>query len=73
MKIRKDREVLLHFAPYPVMLILGEKDSVLNYSENREQIKGTDVQFASFPDGHMSHIENRDQLGKVLLDFLKTC
>jgi len=72
MKIRKDREVLLHFAPYPVMLILGEKDPVLNFDENREQITGTDVQFASFPDGHMSHIENKDQLGKVLLAFLKT-
>jgi hypothetical protein len=26
MKIRKDREVILHFAPYPIQLILGKKD-----------------------------------------------
>lgn len=71
MKIRQDREVLLHFAPYPILLILGEKDPVLNYEETKEQIENTKVQFASFPDGHMSHIENREELTKVLLDFFK--
>lgn len=72
MKIRNDREVLLHFSPYPILLILGKKDPVLNYSENLEQLEGTDVKLASFEDGHMSHIENRDQLTPVLLDFFKT-
>ncbi|MCG2610226.1 alpha/beta hydrolase [Flavobacterium sp. SM15] len=71
MKIRKDREVLLHFAPYPVLLILGKKDPVLNYQDNLEQIEGTATKLVTFPDGHMSHIENKDQLGKVLLDFFK--
>lgn len=71
MKIRNDREVLLHFAPYPIMLILGEKDPVLNFDKTKEQIEGTEVKFVSFPDGHMSHIENRNKLGKVLLDFFK--
>ena len=71
MKIRQDREVLLHFAPYPILLILGEKDPVLNYEETREQIENTKVQLVSFPDGHMSHIENREELTKVLLDFFK--
>jgi len=71
MKIRNDREVLLHFAPYPIMLILGEKDPVLNFDETKEQIDGTEVKFASFPDGHMSHIENKNKLRKVLLDFFK--
>lgn len=72
MKTRNDREVLLHFAPYPIMLILGEKDPVLNFDETKEQIDGTEVKFASFPDGHMSHIENRNKLGKLLMDFFKT-
>lgn len=72
MKIRKDREVLLHFAPYPVLLILGKKDPVLNYEDNLEQIEGTATKLVTFPDGHMSHIENRKQLGKVLLDFFKS-
>ena len=71
MKIRKDREVLLHFAPYPIQLILGKKDGVLLYDENVDQIEGTKAQLTTFPDGHMSHIENEKELKKVLADFLK--
>lgn len=71
MKLRKDREVLLHFAPYPIMLILGKKDPVLNYAENLEQIEGTKVQLVTFNDGHMSHLENQADLEKVLVGFLK--
>jgi pimeloyl-ACP methyl ester carboxylesterase len=71
MKIRKSREVILHFASYPMQLILGKKDGVLIYEDNLEQIEGTKVKLTSFPDGHMSHIENKKQLMKVLLDFLK--
>ena len=71
MKLRKDREVLLHFAPYPIMLILGKKDPVLIYEENLEQIEGTNVQLITFNDGHMSHLENQAELEKVLVGFLK--
>jgi len=71
MKIRKDREVLLHFSPYPILLVLGKKDPVLNYEENIEQIENTNVKLVTFPDGHMSPIENHDDLKKVLLEFLK--
>ena len=72
MKIRKDREVLLHFAPFPIQLILGKKDPVLIYDENIDQIEGTKVQLTTFDDGHMSHIENQADLKKVLVDFLKS-
>ncbi len=71
MKIRKDREVILHFAPYPIQLVLGQKDGVLLYEDNTNQIEGTKVALTTFPDGHMSHIENEKELKKVLLDFLK--
>lgn len=71
MKIRKDREVILHFASYPILLILGKNDPVLNYDESLEQVEGTAVKLLTFPDGHMSHIENRDDLKKELLDFFK--
>jgi pimeloyl-ACP methyl ester carboxylesterase len=71
MKIRKDREVLLHFAPYPIQVVLGEKDGVLIYDDTRDQIEGTKVELTTFPDGHMSHIENEKELKIVLLEFLK--
>ncbi len=72
MKIRKDREVLLHLTPYPKMLILGKNDPVLIYENALEQIEETAVKLVTLPDGHMSHIENREQLKTVLLDFLKS-
>jgi pimeloyl-ACP methyl ester carboxylesterase len=72
MKLRKDREVILHFATYPILLILGEKDPVLNYEENLEQIEGTNVKLITFNDGHMSHIENQAELEKVMAGFLKS-
>lgn len=71
MKIRKDRGVLLHSDTYPMLLILGKKDPVLNYEDGVELIKNTKVQLVTFPDGHMTHIENKDELKKTLLDFFK--
>jgi pimeloyl-ACP methyl ester carboxylesterase len=73
MKVRKDREVILHFSPFPIQLILGKKDGVLIYEDNVEQIEGTKVTLTTFPDGHMSHIENQTALKKVLLAFMKCC
>ena len=71
MKIRKDREVLLHFSAYPTLLVLGKKDPVLNYDESLEQIEGTKVALVTFPDGHMSTIENQEELKVVLNAFFK--
>ena len=71
MKIRKDRETLLRSATYPSLLILGKKDPVLNYEDGLKQIENTTVKLVTFPDGHMSHIENRAALLKVLMDFFK--
>ena len=71
MKIRKDRELLLHFATYPILLILGKKDGVLIYDDNLEQITRTKAKLITFDDGHMSHIENEKELLNVFLDFLK--
>jgi pimeloyl-ACP methyl ester carboxylesterase len=71
MKIRKDRETLLRSATYPILLILGKKDPVLNYEDGLKQIENTTAKLVAFPDGHMSHIENREELKNVLLDFFK--
>lgn len=71
MKIRKDREVLLHFATYPILLILGKQDPVLNYDETISQIENTAVELVTLNDGHMSHIENFDEVMRELSLFLK--
>ncbi|CAM2843427.1 alpha/beta fold hydrolase [Flavobacterium frigoris] len=72
MKIRNDREVLLHLSTFPKLLILGEKDPVLPHEETKQQIQNTEVQLVTFPDGHMSHIENKEELTEVLLKFFKS-
>jgi pimeloyl-ACP methyl ester carboxylesterase len=71
MKIRKDREVLLHFAPYPILLVLGKKDQSLVYEEHAPQAEGTGVKLVTYPYGHMAHIESRDALLKETLEFFK--
>ena len=71
MKIRVDREVILHLTPYPKLMVLGEKDPVLPYEETLEQLENTKVELITFPDGHMSHIENQIELLRVLLNFIK--
>ncbi|GIQ60369.1 alpha/beta hydrolase [Flavobacterium collinsii] len=71
MKIRKDRAALLHQNLFPVLLILGKKDPVLNYEESITQINDTTAELVSFEDGHMSHIENKEELKTILLDFFE--
>ncbi|WP_330443239.1 alpha/beta fold hydrolase [Flavobacterium sp. C4GT6] len=71
MKIRKDREVLLHTTDIPVLLILGKKDPVMNYQDSLSQLDGTNVKLITYHDGHMAHIENREALTADLLQFYK--
>lgn len=62
MKIREDREVLLHFSPYKKMMIIGKHDPVLDVEDLLDQTKNSEVDVDIFPDGHMSHIENKEDL-----------
>ncbi|MBO9582679.1 MAG: alpha/beta hydrolase [Flavobacterium sp.] len=71
MKIRKDREELVRKNLFPIILILGKKDPVLNYEESLSQIEDTTAELVSFEDGHMSQIENNEELKTVLLDFFQ--
>lgn len=73
MKIRKNKEHLLHLTDCPKLIILGKKDGVLNYEDNIKQVEGTNVELASLPDGHMSHIENQVELLSILTAFFKNC
>jgi len=71
MKIRKDREELVRKNLFPILLILGKKDPVLNYQESLSQIEDTTAELVSFEDGHMSQIENKEALKTILLDFFE--
>jgi pimeloyl-ACP methyl ester carboxylesterase len=71
MKIRKDRQFILKETDFPKLLILGKKDGVLLYKDNVSQLVATNTELISFPDGHMSHIENKVELEKVIASFLR--
>ncbi len=71
MKIRKDRFFILQEAKFPITLILGKQDPVLNYQENILQTENTKVELLTFPDGHMSWIENKGELMEILTQIFK--
>ncbi|NQY06682.1 MAG: alpha/beta hydrolase [Flavobacteriaceae bacterium] len=73
MKIREDREALLHFSPYQKLMIIGKKDPVLNFEESIEQANQAGIETVILPDGHMSHIENHEEVSEALLSFIKSC
>jgi len=72
MKDRVDREIIIKFAPYPVLYIIGEEDNVLNATDLVAQ--------ANFPEngsyvmlpkiGHMGFIEAKSETYKVVKNFV---
>lgn len=71
MKIRKNREALLHNTPFKKMMVIGKKDPALSYETLVSQIKNTNVEAVEFPDGHMSFIENERELFQKIMYFIE--
>jgi len=71
MKIRIDREVILHFSPYPIKFIVGKKDTVIPYEETTEQLTETIVALSALEGGHMLHIEEKETVFNEIVSFLK--
>jgi pimeloyl-ACP methyl ester carboxylesterase len=70
MKIRKDRTFLLQQNLVPIQVILGEKDPVLPM-ESQEFLKQIPyVKVFTFPDGHMSWLENKTALYHLMEELL---
>lgn len=72
MKIREDREHIMKAGKIPFLLVLGEKDEVLPLNDNAPLAEHPNTKLVTFPDGHMSTVENRDRINGVLLDFFKS-
>ncbi|WP_299435757.1 alpha/beta hydrolase [uncultured Aquimarina sp.] len=71
MKIRKDHtKTLLNFKKQKI-IFAGEKDPVLPYQQNLKESKHSKTDVISFKGGHMSYIENKEELLKSLHQFLK--
>ena len=53
-------------------MIIGKQDPALDYDSLISQTKNTNVKVIEFPDGHMSHIENKNELIEALTSFIKS-
>ena len=73
MKIRKDHTSIYKNANFPIQMIIGKQDPALDYLSLINQTKNTNVKVIEFPDGHMSHVENKDELINALTMFVKLC
>ena len=71
MKIRNDREVLLHFGPYPKMIITGKDDQIATESEILDETNGADVTTHILDCGHMAPLEKEEEIIKLLQVFIK--
>ena len=55
------------------LYILGKKDPVLSVKEALEEAKETQTESVVLSGGHMSHIENTNELLIALQKFVKQC
>lgn len=71
MKIRENKNALLHSTSFKKMVIVGKNDPVLDYKSLISQIKNTNVEWIEFSGGHMSHIENKDEFLRDIMHFIE--
>lgn len=71
MKIRTDFEDLLATFTFKTLIVLGKKDPVLPFEDQKQDFKNHNINFVIFDDGHMSHIENKEALTLALQAFFK--
>lgn len=71
MKVRPDREVLLHFAPYPFLFIAGKNDPVFPFEVLEDQLQAEQVTPCITENGHMAHLEDTVVVVKAVKEFLR--
>jgi hypothetical protein len=73
MKIRKEREIILKFAPFKYHYIIGLQDAILNLQQLKlEANMGAEGDFTIIADAsHMSLIETKEQVFKTIKLFSK--
>lgn len=71
MKNRPDREVILHFAAFPVLLIAGKEDPVIPLASLQTMAQESGREIFVLSGGHMSHQECPEQLRQILQEQLR--
>jgi pimeloyl-ACP methyl ester carboxylesterase len=75
MKNRPNREIILNFAPYPVLCLGGKHDSVVSWEDLERQSKLSErgVFHLSETGGHMCFVEDKIPCLTVLDHFIVSC
>lgn len=75
MKERKSRDLILKFAEFPILFVIGKKDSVINYETMFSQMALCKYPFVLMLEnsGHMSFYEAPKEIQKELESFTERC
>jgi len=73
MRIRPNRNHIMIEGSFKKLMIIGEKDPVLTCQKSLQEAKITNTETVVFSNGHMSHIENKEELITALQTFIKSC
>ena len=71
MKIRKDRINFLKSTYITKLYIIGKNDLVIDYEMIKSETSIVKAKKHEFEDGHMSHIENRNELLTQIVHFIE--
>lgn len=71
MRLRPNREEILASETFKKLIIVGKKDPILSYKSVIAEAKRTNTPIIEFSNGHMSHIENKLELIKILKNFVR--
>lgn len=72
MRIRLDREIILKFAPYPILYVIGKQDNILPYKDLIAQAKLAENANYILLDkvGHMGFFEAKKECLNLIKDFI---
>ena len=73
MRLRPNNNHILSKNNFKKLIIVGEKDPVLSYELALLEAKKTNSELVVLSGGHMSYIENKDELLSTLQEFIKNC
>ncbi len=71
MILRKNYQSFFTKANFKKMIILGEKDGIINAKQMVTYAQKHSINYAVLSEGHMSHIENETELIDALKEFVK--
>ncbi|WP_397364371.1 alpha/beta fold hydrolase [Olleya sp. R77988] len=71
MKLREDSSVFFANAPFKTCIVLGKKDTVIDIESTINFAKKHAIETFVFSEGHMSHIENKEQYLQQIMFFIE--